>query len=124
MNNANRETVEDITYDLEKNRLARNATRIEAERLELESAYLKQKLERVARKKKTNKYDVMGKRIQFGDHVKFAIRGIFDPERRERNMVVGVVHKEHRVYIEVVYKSEEGEIVLIKRAPHNLMVVG
>ena len=56
--------------------------------------------------------------------MKFAIRGNFEPLRRERNMVIGVVHKEHRVYIEVVYKSEEGEIVLIKQEPHNLMVVG
>ncbi len=49
--------------------------------------------------------------------------GKFGRGQSEKNLRRGVVRRENRVYIEIVYKSEGGEIRLLKRAPKNVMVI-
>ncbi len=120
---SNEEKIEEITFEIERNRLAKNLKRIEMERLELEGAKLKQKLEQARKFKLTKKCDVNGRRIRCGDEVIFAMMGKFDPGQSEKNLRRGVIQRENRVYIEIVHKSEEGKIRLLKRAPKNVMVI-
>ncbi len=63
------------------------------------------------------------RQMQWEYDVKFAMMGKFDRWQSEKNLRRGVVHRENRVYIEVVYKSEGGEIRLLIRAPKNVMVI-
>jgi len=113
----------DIASKLKLNAVKIRMKKTELKMLRLEREMLMDVREDMRYAPFTKKYDCDGERIRLHDTVKFAETGKFAGNRQSIFWKEGIVTKEHKVQVEIYYKSGKGDERFYKRLPKNMKIV-